>query len=176
MAVLIVPTLKGDPIEEFGIRVGDAWKVGKAGRDDGLILIVALQDRDMRLEVGYGLEGVVNDARAGDVIREMGPAFREGRYADGIIGAVATLEAFLKPGAAPPSADVRPAAEKQPAWVKAVVFLFFFGFIVLFGWLSRFSKGGRSGSGGSGGSRGGGGGFSGGGGGRFGGGGASGKW
>lgn len=183
MAVLIVPSLKGDSIDAFGIRVGDAWKVGKAGRDDGLILIVAVEDREMRIEVGYGLEGVVNDARAGDVIRALGPAFRDKRYAAGILEAIGQLEAFVKPGAMPAPPTGQPAAEgnEMPLFGKIMFFVFFVGFIVIFAVLSRFSKG-RPGSGSGGGfggggrSSGGGGGFSGGGGGRFGGGGASGKW
>lgn len=183
MAVLIVPSLKGDSIEDFGIRVADKWKVGRKGVDNGLILIVARDDRAMRIEVGYGFEGRINDARAGDVIRAMGPAFREGHYAQGILGAVDRLEGYIH--------SVVPAAGKEPA--RDSVFLdkhlgqIFFGiFVAIFLWnvffnRGRPSSGGRSGrsgwgGGGWGGGGGGGGSFGGGGGGGFGGGGASGKW
>ena len=85
MAVLTVDTLDGTPIEEFGIRVMDQWKIGRKGKDDGAILIIALRDRAMRLEIGYGWEGDINDARAGDIIRGLAPFFRENRYPDGVL-------------------------------------------------------------------------------------------
>ena len=184
MAVLIVPSLKGDPLEDFGIRVAEAWKVGRKGSDTGLILIVAKDDRAMRIEVGYGWEGFINDARAGDVVRGMGPAFREGRFADGILGAIDRLEGYVRPGASLAPVESQPGGSTQRNSPLGMIFiLLIFGFII---WVIVLSakNGGRPGSGGGfrgggfggGIGGGGGGGFSGGGGGSFGGGGASGKW
>src|ERR1700748_3189250 len=64
IAVLIVPTTEPETIEQYGIRVGEQWKIGRKGTDDGAILIVAIKDRTLRIEVGYGLEGVLPDAVA----------------------------------------------------------------------------------------------------------------
>ncbi len=182
MAVLIVPSLKGDSIEDFGIRVADAWKAGRKGIDTGLILIVARDDRAMRIEVGYGFEGVINDARAGDVIRAMGPAFREGRYAQGLLGAVDQLEGYIRSGAAASGDGSTPLSrfsEKHLGQIFMGIFVAIFLWNIFFN-RGKPSSGGRSGwgfgGGFGGGGFGGGGGFSGGGGGRFGGGGASGKW
>src|SRR5439155_7221509 len=80
VVVLIVPTTQPETIEEFGIRVADAWKIGRGGAvDDGVILLVAKDDRKLRLEIGYGLEGAVPDAVSKRIIDEViVPAFRAG--------------------------------------------------------------------------------------------------
>ncbi|MDO8641962.1 MAG: TPM domain-containing protein, partial [Candidatus Woesearchaeota archaeon] len=64
LAVLIVPSTQPESIEQFGMRVAEAWKLGRKGVDDGALLLVAKNDRTLRIEVGYGLEGVLNDATA----------------------------------------------------------------------------------------------------------------
>jgi len=93
-AVLVLPSLEGDVIEPFAIRVAEQWKLGDTKRDDGLLMVVAVKDRKMRIEVGYGLEGVIPDVVASRVIRErMTPRFREGDYAGGISSA---LDALMK--------------------------------------------------------------------------------
>lgn len=186
MAVLTVDTLDGTPIEEFGIRVMDQWKIGRKGKDDGAILIIALCDRAMRLEIGYGWEGEINDARAGDIIRGLAPFFRENRYTDGVLFAVGEVQRFVT-GKAPenqpkaPARAVRRKQEQSDSFLPVIIFI-----ILLLLIITRFGRGGHPGSGfggfggfgggfGRGGGFGGGGGFSGGGGGG-GGGGASGRW
>ncbi len=85
VAVLLVPTVKPESIEQYGIRVAEAWKLGRQGVDDGLILLMARNDREVRIEVGYGLEGVVPDVVAKRIIEEtMVPRFRAGDLAGGI--------------------------------------------------------------------------------------------
>jgi uncharacterized protein len=85
IAVLIVPTTQPETIEQYGIRVADAWKLGRKGVDDGLIVLVAKEDRTLRIEVGYGLEGVVPDAVAKRVVDEfIAPRFKAGDFAGGI--------------------------------------------------------------------------------------------
>jgi uncharacterized protein len=94
IAVLTIPSLKGDSLEDFSIRVAEAWKIGKKGFDNGAILLIARDDRKLRIEVGYGLEGVMPDAIASRIIREViTPRFRSGDYADGI---EAGIDAILK--------------------------------------------------------------------------------
>lgn len=85
IAVLIVPTTQPEDIEQFGIRVADRWKLGRKGVDDGAILIVAKDDRKMRIEVGYGLEGALPDITAKRIIAEViTPHFRQGDFDGGI--------------------------------------------------------------------------------------------
>ena len=85
IAVLIVPTTQPEEIEQYGIRVEDAWKLGRKGVDDGAYLIVAKNDRRVRIEVGYGLEGVLPDAIANRIITEtITPHFKLGDYDGGI--------------------------------------------------------------------------------------------
>ena len=85
VAVLIVPTTQPETIEQFSIRVADAWKIGRKKVDDGAILIVAKNDRHLRIEVGYGLEGALTDVTSRRIIDEIiTPKFRTGDFAGGI--------------------------------------------------------------------------------------------
>lgn len=192
MAVLTVPSLSGDSLEDYSIRVADKWKIGHKGRDDGAILLLVRDGHDMRLEIGRGWEGPINDARAGDIIRGMVPFFRAGRFGDGTVYAVQQVQGFVT-GKTPAGALVPPApvevqsspSDNYPRIGKLrihpiVIFIAWCIFIIVIGQLLGGRRGrtyGGSGHGGgwSGGSSGGGGGFSGGGGG-FSGGGASGRW
>ncbi len=92
IAILLIPSLDGEDIASFGIRVAEKWKVGRKGVDDGAILIVAKNDHKLRIEVGYGLEGAIPDAIAKRVIAEIiTPKFREGDFAGGINAGVDQL-------------------------------------------------------------------------------------
>ena len=85
IAVLMLPTTKPEEIEQYAIRVAEAWKIGRKGVDDGLILVVAKDDRRLRIEVGYGLEGAIPDSVAKRVIEErITPRFREGDFYGGV--------------------------------------------------------------------------------------------
>jgi len=85
IAVLTIGSLNGDSLEDFSMRVAEAWKIGHKGADDGVILIVARDDRKIRIEVGYGLEGVLPDAIANRIIQEViVPRFRDRDFAGGI--------------------------------------------------------------------------------------------
>lgn len=114
MAVLTVKTLDGTPIETFGIAVMDKWKIGRKDKDDGVILIIAVDDRKTRLEVGYGFEGAINDARAGDVLRSLAPYFRENRYAAGTVHAVGMVQKFVTGKAPEGLAETEPEEERTP--------------------------------------------------------------
>src|SRR5690554_3843258 len=88
LAVLVVATTGEDTVESYARRVFDAWQLGRKGVDDGILLLVAKEDRRMRIEVGYGLEGTVPDLLAGRIIREqVAPRFRQNDYAGGIVAA-----------------------------------------------------------------------------------------
>src|SRR5712664_804274 len=85
IAVLITGTTFPEPIESFSMRVAEAWKIGRKGVDDGIVVVIAKSDRAMRIEVGYGLEGAVPDAVAKRLIEEeFIPKFREGDFYDGL--------------------------------------------------------------------------------------------
>ena len=94
LAVLIVPSLEGEPLFDFSHGVASSWKLGQKGTDNGALLLVAIKDRKVRIEVGYGLEGTLTDARSAQIIRhEIVPRFRAGDYAGGI---TAGVDAILK--------------------------------------------------------------------------------
>jgi uncharacterized protein len=85
IAVLLVPTVKPEAIEQYSIRVAEAWKLGRKGVDDGVLLLIAKQDKKLRIEVGYGLEGALNDATAKRIISEtITPRFKQGDFYGGI--------------------------------------------------------------------------------------------
>jgi uncharacterized protein len=96
IAVLIVPTTQPEDISQYSIRVAEAWKVGREKQDDGVIIVVAKDDRKMRVEVGYGLEGVIPDLIAKRIITEvMSPHFKQGDFYGGLNAASDTLEHLI---------------------------------------------------------------------------------
>ncbi|MBI5751786.1 MAG: TPM domain-containing protein [Hydrogenophilales bacterium] len=103
IAVLIVPTTKPEEIEQYSIRVAEAWKLGRKGIDDGVLLLIAKEDRALRIEVGYGLEGVIPDIAAKRIIEEIiTPRFRSGDFYGGIEQGVERLIGLIKGEALPP--------------------------------------------------------------------------
>jgi len=92
LAVLIVPSLEGEPLEEFSHRVATTWRLGQKGTDNGALLLVAIKERKVRIEVGYGLEGVLTDARSAQIIRnEIVARFRAGDMAGGVTAGVKAI-------------------------------------------------------------------------------------
>jgi uncharacterized protein len=84
VVILTVPSLEGEVLEDFSIRVADQWKIGQKGKDNGVIILIALQEKKIRIEVGRGLEGVLTDLMSGRIIQDMKPSFKAGRYYDGL--------------------------------------------------------------------------------------------
>ncbi|MCD2451739.1 YgcG family protein [Methylicorpusculum oleiharenae] len=129
IAVLIVPTTQPEDIAQFGIRVADAWRIGREKVDDGVILIIAKDDRKLRLEVGYGLEGAIPDAIAKRVIAEtITPYFKAGDFAGGIDAGVMKLMRLIE-------GEALPAPQQQPndrGDDGAFMFLLFAGIITGF--------------------------------------------
>ena len=196
IVVAIFRSLQGESLEDYSIRLAQAWRVGQKGLDNGVIFLVFLDDRKMRLEVGYGLESRLTDALASQILRQVAaPRFREGKVADGI---AAGLDAIQQAIAGTYKAAPQGPAARGQGWNPFQVLLLLivvggiFSIVVpaLFsshirrqGWTGGrrgwggpiIFPGGGWGGGGSGGGGGGGGDFSGGGG-DFGGGGASRDW
>jgi uncharacterized protein len=111
MVIAVFPSLEGESLEDVSIRLAEKWKVGKKGADNGLILLVFLKERRLRIEVGYGLEPVIPDAVAAAIVRDtIAPRFRERRYAAGLEAAVDEVFARIGGGGSPPHAAARPRA------------------------------------------------------------------
>lgn len=113
IAVLMVASTKPEPIEQYALRVGEQWKIGRKKVDDGAILVVAKDDRALRIEIGYGLEGVLNDATASRIIREViVPRFREGDFYGGINAGLDRMMRLIDGEPLPaPQKTASPAAE-----------------------------------------------------------------
>lgn len=203
VAVLTVKSLEGESLELFSMKVAEAWKLGQKDKDNGVLLLVALNERKVRIETGYGLEGTLTDTKCGLIIRNvMIPEFRNGDYSEGILKGVKNISGLISSNEELVSKKVLNESEGDSSYMGILYgFLWVFGWFILFSCIAsgrsnhflpwiiftsayRNSHRGTSGRhnssgdffGGSGrGSFGGGGGFSGGGG-HFGGGGASGGW
>lgn len=198
--VATIPDLQGYDIQDYGYQLGRAWGIGQKDANNGILLIVAPNERKVRIEVGYGLEPILTDALSTQIIQtRILPSFRTGAFEVGITAGVDAIDEQLRldPAEAQARAAAVPVAKPEapifPGIVVALVFLFLFlGLIGGAAGRGRRGRGdmagvllwvasealrnsGRGGGGGWGGGRGGGGGFGGGGGG-FGGGGASGGW
>ncbi|ROU07458.1 YgcG family protein [Lysobacter enzymogenes] len=96
LQVLMVATTRPEEIEQYAVRAFEQFKLGRKGVDDGVLVVVAKDDRRVRIEVGYGLEGAITDAQSGRIIQEyLGPKFRTGDYAGGLIDATAMLARLI---------------------------------------------------------------------------------
>jgi uncharacterized protein len=112
IAVLIVPSTEPDPIEDYSIAVFDRWKIGQQGKENGLLFLVAVKDRRMRITTGYGLEGILPDGKVGEIRdREITPFFRAGRYAEGILRGSNALAAVILGEAGSVGGEQRPTAQ-----------------------------------------------------------------
>jgi uncharacterized protein len=149
IVVLTVPTIGQASVEEYAVKVFEAWKLGQKGKDNGVLVVVVPQDRKMRIEVGYGLESTLPDGAAGEIIRTwMTPAFKAGNYdkgiEDGVAAVVARLEGRGGPvdrqPAGPPSSSSsssRPmangfAAAPMPIGQRLLIGAFIFGMLGIF--------------------------------------------
>ncbi len=192
IALLTVPSLKGESLESYSLKVVDKWQLGSAEKDNGALLLVAMEEKKIRIEVGYGLEGILTDAKSGYIIREaIVPEFKKGNFDKGIAAGIQSIGGVVT-GDTPISTEQINSSQQDEG--EGGVSIFFIIFILMFflgriGRIRRYRRRGMSPMGAfflgsmlGGASRGGsssggfgGGGFSGGGGG-FGGGGASGGW
>lgn len=128
IAVLIVPTTQPEAIEQYAIRVVDQWKLGRKGIDDGILILIAKNDRKMRIEVGYGLEGVIPDVVAKRIVADvMAPRFKQGDFYGGINAAVDALTALVGGEGLP---EPKRAAGGDSSWEGALPLLLFGGLIV----------------------------------------------
>lgn len=132
IAVLLVPTTQPETIEAYGIRVAEAWKIGRRDVDDGVIVLVARNDRTLRIEVGRGLEGALPDAMAKRIIEEvMLPRFRSGDFIGGLRDGVSRIAAVIAGEPLPPPAGARRAqgTASVDAWENLLPLAMLFVFV-----------------------------------------------
>ncbi|MEK7190073.1 MAG: TPM domain-containing protein, partial [Patescibacteria group bacterium] len=97
ISVVTIPDLQGDTIENFAVKLFEDWKIGKKGADNGVLFLIAKDDRQMRIEVGYGLEGAMPDATAWQIVDKIAtPAFKNGDYDNGVLQSVSAIESAIK--------------------------------------------------------------------------------
>jgi uncharacterized protein len=127
IAVLLVPTTEPEAIEQYAIRVVDEWKLGRKEVDDGILFLIAKEDRAMRIEVGYGLEGVIPDAVAKRIISEIvTPYFRQGDFYGGIGAGIERLIRLIDGEPLPPP------DHRDPSWTGIEQYLPIFLFMIFF--------------------------------------------
>ncbi|HWC99887.1 MAG TPA: TPM domain-containing protein [Candidatus Sulfopaludibacter sp.] len=91
MALVTIDSLQGEPVEDVANTIFRAWGVGQKGKNEGILLLLAIRDHRSRLEVGYGLEPILPDGLSGSILRQMRPALRQNDYGDGLIAAAQTI-------------------------------------------------------------------------------------
>lgn len=167
IVVVTVATLDGTDIESYANELFRKWGIGNKQADNGVLLLIAKDDRKFRIEVGYGLEGEITDGRAGEILDKMKPYFRDGKYSAGVLDAYQKLAAYayhaagIKPEA---SVDVPPATapaeeEEETSLLMNVLYLILaiaglFLFAIAFHWVldiidRALGPGGSSGGGGN---------------------------
>ena len=136
IVILTVPSLEGENIEEFSIKVAEAWKIGQQQRDNGILLIVSKQERKIRIEVGRGLEGKLTDLMAGRIIDQViKPRFKQGDFDGGFITGTSALVDATRGEF---KAEQGPVQRRQKGFPPFLTFLLFFGIFVLI--LGSFSR------------------------------------
>ena len=140
IVILTVPSLEGENIEEFSIKVAEAWRIGQQQKDNGVLLIVSKQERKIRIEVGRGLEGKLTDLMAGRIIDQViKPRFKQGDFDGGFITAVSAL---IDGARGEFSAEQRPALRRQKGLPPFLTILLFLGvFTLILGSISRLLGG-----------------------------------
>jgi len=148
MALVTIPSLEDEPIEDVANTIFRAWGVGQKGKNEGILMLLAVRDRRSRLEVGYGLEPILPDGLSGSILRQMRPALRQNDYGDAMLAAAETIgNAIAQAKHVTVTASLqrryRPSASDSIPWPLIV------GGIILLVWL--LSAGGRRGGGSGGG-------------------------
>jgi uncharacterized protein len=149
MAIVLVDSLEDEPVEDVTNRLFRQWGIGKKGKDDGLLLLLAIKDHKQRAEVGYGLEGVIPDAYAGEVLRGIRPILRQGNYGGALLAAVQQFGSRIaqdkgvtvNPAQVPATPDQR--GSSSGGFFPIVIGIIFL--ILIIKWLARGGGGGGGG-------------------------------
>lgn len=128
IAVVTIESLDDYSVEEYAVRLFEEWKIGKKEKDNGILLLIAKQERKIRIEIGYGLEPVITDGRAGRIIREeMRPSFKKENYEEGVKLAVAQIEDYIRTGEPPKGSEAA-----QETFSNFLIALFLSGFFLVY--------------------------------------------
>jgi len=140
IAVLTIPSLEGENLEDYSIRVAEKWQIGQKGKDSGVILLIAAQDRKLRIEVGYGLEDRITDAQSSRIIRSViAPQFKKQEYGKGVLLGVKNLAGLALQDESLINEAVKEADRRNDDSIPLPLIIFLI-IIYLFG--SRFMPGG----------------------------------
>ena len=124
VAVVIVKTLEGDSVEDYAVKLFEKWGIGRKGKDNGVLFLVAVDEHKLRIEVGYGIEPVITDGRAGRILRdEVTPRFKDSDYDGGILAGVASIEKYIRDGAPPAPLEENPVKSIFGDWVGVLFFM-----------------------------------------------------
>lgn len=162
-AVCIVPNINGETIESASMKVAEKWKIGQKGKDNGIIFLLSMKEREFRIEVAYGFEGKLNDAKAGDLGRIAIPYFKDKKWGEGIVCIINGSSSVIS-GNKTIEQIKKGEENKIPLWVKELIVIFILLILVCVinsdgssGYYSGSSYGSGGGYSGGGGSFGGGG-------------------
>jgi uncharacterized protein len=148
MALVTIPSLEGEPIEDVANTIFRAWGVGQKGKNEGIMLLLVINDRRSRLEVGYGLEPILPDGLVGGILREMRPALRTGQYGDAMMAAAQTIGSTIAKSKNV-SLDAQLPRRARRSSGDSIPWPALLGGLFLVFWLLRAgSRGGRGGGGG----------------------------
>lgn len=141
VVVLCVDSLEGEVLEDYALRVASTWKLGQKGKDNGALVLIAKAERRIRIEVGYGLEGVLPDARAKQIIDGiMRPAFKKGDFSGGVSRATEAIGGLIRGENV--EIPTGKATQPQPLIARLMMALIFFGVVGVFSVQAVFGKGG----------------------------------
>ncbi|MFN8009265.1 MAG: TPM domain-containing protein [Terriglobia bacterium] len=138
LAIVTIGSLNGEQVEDFAVKLFQDWGIGKKDKSEGLLLLIAVQDRKSRIEVGYGLEPVITDGISGEILRSLRPYFRANQYGEGLYFGASSLASRvaeskgIQLSAKPPSRGQRmPAQHDSPSMTDLLVPLIFLGIFFL---------------------------------------------
>jgi uncharacterized protein len=127
IGVLMIPSLQGEALEDYSLKVARTWGIGTKDRDSGVLLLIVKNDRKIRIEVGYGLEGALPDIRAGQIIRNrMAPLFQQGKYYEGVESGLQGITAAIHNEVDPQLSNPNPPEQSKPPFPWEVVFIAIF--------------------------------------------------
>lgn len=95
MAIVLVPTLDGEPVEDVANRLYREWGIGKKGKDEGILILLAIKDRKSRAELGYGIEPIISDGTAGGILRQIRPILQQGNYGGALLAAAEQMGTII---------------------------------------------------------------------------------
>jgi len=126
IAVLVVRSLENDDIDDYANRVFAEWKLGQAGKDNGVLFLISIDDRKMRIEVGYGLEGALTDMRSSQINRnQVAPFFRQGQYGEGVKAGVIGIIQSIKGEYTNENPQPKKVKKKRSSWFTILMIIIF---------------------------------------------------